>query len=110
MNDSISKFNLNPFGEGEVTEILHQGQLFNVYKAKLLGQNVVLKTPSPRLNEQDLYTSDFHGIDTSLYLGRTRKGLIEEDNNFNVPNPNFLAIVTSILLHEYQFINLTKGA
>jgi predicted RNA binding protein YcfA (HicA-like mRNA interferase family) len=28
-------------------------------KSRQTGSHVVLKTPSPRLNEQDLYTSDF---------------------------------------------------
>lgn len=94
------KFNLSSLGSGEITEVLHQGKMFNVYRAVLNGQDVVLKTPAPNSEGEMAFvksisagSEDFCSISQGLR-----------------PPEQPLKIATWFLLEESQTINSTKGA
>lgn len=49
-------FNLNPLGQGVVTHTLHEGRMFNVYRAIIGAEDVVLKTLSPELTGENVFS------------------------------------------------------
>lgn len=109
-SSSSITFNISPFGKVEVTEVLHEGQSFNVYRAQLYNQDVVLKTPSPNLTGHDFYNGEYSDDFTSrLFIGQIEHGI-----NASVDKQdwqlNHVQLPTGILLAEAQVINWTAGA
>ncbi|BAY11808.1 hypothetical protein [Calothrix sp. NIES-2098] len=102
----LNKFNISPFGEGIVTEILHQGKTFNLYRANLCGKDVVLKTPSPHVTGEDIYA--YNSYSTSEIFVTSELGI---DKVFDHPNDLLdpIKVATWILLVETQLINWTRG-
>ncbi len=95
-----AEFNLSPLGRGIVTEVLHEGKTFNLYRASLGNRDVVLKTPAPGLTGDDLYVKGVsHG---SEMIVSTSQGL---GSRFDPRK-----VATWMLLNEAQIINLTEGA
>ncbi len=102
----VSKFNISPFGEGTVTETLHQGKTFNLYRAKLCGQDVVLKTPSLHLTGDDIYARKMYSSSETFVTSELGINKVFEHFDYHL-DP--IKVATWILLVESQLINWTKG-
>jgi hypothetical protein len=100
------KFNLSPFGEGIVTEVLHEGTIFNLYRANIDGRKVVLKTPSPGLTAESLFTRSYSALWSHRFV-LTSQGLEWLNERSSMFDP--IKVATWILLAEAQTINLTAG-
>lgn len=100
-----TKFNLTPLGEGTVTEVLHEGQTFHLYRADLGGQDVVLKTPSPSLTGDALFVKSISV--GSEEMVRTSQGI--DWLNWSDSKLDPIKVATWALLVESQIINLAAG-
>lgn len=96
--------NINPFGRVTFIELLHSGVSFNVYKAKLHNQDVVLKTPLPKFTLNNFYHACQSDGDSFPYYYEVSHG----ETSTSSENP--LQIATAMLLAEAQVINWTAGA
>jgi molecular chaperone DnaK len=104
---TAKRFNLSPYGSGVVKEIIHEGKLFTLYRIEIGGEIFCLKAPSIFSNNKEIYGSEYHGIETSLWLGS--KQLIGDlDKTITLKQKNDLLF--SLLLIEGELIRLTKGA
>ena len=110
-------FNLSPFGSGIIKETLHQGAMFDVYRASLNGNDVCLKTPAkPYVSTSTkLHQLRYTGVDTSIYHGEI--GLKHYDKYGDdylalkmVPVAEAHVEANCLLLAEAQIINWTNSA
>jgi hypothetical protein len=99
-------FNLDPFGPGRVTDALHRGRTFHVYRATLGERTVALKTPAPGLSG-DAFFIDGEHRHTSIVVA-TDQGMGSLNGFQKRLDP--LTVATGALLMEAHRIGLTAGA
>jgi serine/threonine protein kinase len=101
-------FNLSPYGKVNIKEIIHTGSMFNVYLAELFGNEICLKSPSLNANNEDLFRSNFHGVQTSFYVGSTSE--FTDQFKTDISNDQYVELLGRLLIAEGEVIKWSNGA